>query len=299
MSKPEEPEVKVESAPEGAHCAVHPERSALVTCPRCGSYCCIACWQGQPARCHACLLRDPGPPVPWAERDKGFGARFFGTLAGAFQPRGRAVEFTRGEWRPSLSFAALTFLPLSMLSGIVPLTHHLGFGSFQVTLLGSPDAAALALDVAQAVGLGLAIMLAKLGLLMAAFTSLARAFGPARATLPSEPGRQVMLYRAWLLPLAGSTGLLLSMILWGMSPEPSEAVLTLARLTSIAPLVLMLSSMLGVARQAYGIGPFASLLVVFLPFLAVFTMEPLLFGLLEPLLPSSEAMEQAVELGRS
>lgn len=231
--------------------------------------------------------------MAWVDPNKGAFARFFGTLAGAFQPRARAVEFTRGDWKPSIGFALLTFVPLAMLSGVVPLTHHLLFGNGRLTIVGEPDSTTLFIDIGQALGLGLLIMLLKLGLLMAAFTSLAGALGK---SLPSEPGRQLMLYRAWLLPLAGSTGLLLSAIVWGMSAAPSEAMQTVAQLVSVAPLVLLLSGMLGVSRQAYGVGPFASLVVVFVPFLAMFTMEPLLLGLLEPFLPSSEAMQQAIEL---
>ena len=87
---------EVETAPEGSTCANHPERPALVTCPRCGSYCCISCWHGAVLRCHECLLRDPMPPVPWADPERGRGAGFLRTIADAPAPTRTAAQFTRG-----------------------------------------------------------------------------------------------------------------------------------------------------------------------------------------------------------
>ncbi|MBZ0120391.1 MAG: hypothetical protein K8H88_25590, partial [Sandaracinaceae bacterium] len=78
----------IESPPEGASCAEHPERPAAVICPRCGNYACLACWHMTVRRCHACLMRDPAaaaPPIPWETQSNVF-ARFFGTLATAVRP---------------------------------------------------------------------------------------------------------------------------------------------------------------------------------------------------------------------
>ncbi len=78
----------IETAPEGATCAAHPDRRALLICPRCGSFCCMACWHGGPKRCHECMLGQPVPPVPWADDSLGPAARFFGTLRDSFSPTG-------------------------------------------------------------------------------------------------------------------------------------------------------------------------------------------------------------------
>ena len=283
-----EPDESPELAPDGSTCPLHPERAALVVCPRCGTYCCITCWQPTADRCHPCLLRDPGPPVPWADPERSPPGRFFGTFFDALRPRATATSFTRGSWRSGLSFAALTFLPLALLSGLIPFTHTLAFGpQWAVHAIGTGS---LGLDLAQAAGLGLAISLMRLGLLGAAFVSLASAYGK---KLESEPARQAILYRAWLLPFSGGAGLLPALFNWGSAPEPGETLVLLAAIASVVPMVLLFASLLATARQANGVGPFASFLVVFVPIIAMFAMEPLLFGLLEPLMPNAATLHQA------
>lgn len=289
MSDEEDP---AESAPEGSTCAEHPEHPAVLTCPRCGSYCCITCWQSAVKRCHPCLLRDPLPPVPWADEQKGLGARFVGTIVGAFSPTSTAPTFTRGEWTRGLSFLALTALPIAILSGIIPFTHHLRFGpTWFVGPIGDPSGPNIALDVAQAIGLGLLFGAVKLGLIAVPFLSLTRAFG---VPVPSEPARQVMLYRGWLLLLAGRTGLLLGVVIWGMPAEPSSTMLLLAEVISLMPLMIMLWSMTSTARMMR-IGPLASMIVVMIPFALLILVEPLVLTMLTPWLPSSEAIHEAVQ----
>ena len=66
-------------APEGAQCEQHPERAAPFTCPRCGSYACVACWHPAVERCTRCLLRDPtdaAPPIAWEAQGLLAGSRF-------------------------------------------------------------------------------------------------------------------------------------------------------------------------------------------------------------------------------
>jgi hypothetical protein len=36
-------------------CAVHPEAVSVATCPRCGSFACVECWQGPASLCAACI----------------------------------------------------------------------------------------------------------------------------------------------------------------------------------------------------------------------------------------------------
>ncbi|HJL16414.1 MAG TPA: hypothetical protein RMH99_12205 [Sandaracinaceae bacterium LLY-WYZ-13_1] len=289
MAEPED-ERRAESAPEGSHCATHPERTALVTCPRCGDYCCIACWHNALSRCHACLMRDPGPMVPWADDRLGPGARFFGTIAGVLRPRGKAPAFARGHWRRGVSFWLLTFVPLALLSGIIPYTHRLAFGDrFGVAFLGGePTAAELALDVAQAAGLGLLVQSVLLGLLAVPYVHLTNAYG---RTTESGPAQQAILYRGWLLPLGQ---IVLGLIVWGLPMEPTETAQLVTVIARLAPLLLLLSSMSGAARMAAGVGPVAALAVVLVPFLLMFLAEPMIHDLLSPWLPDAASLQETV-----
>lgn len=292
MSEPED-EKDVEPAPEGASCAEHPERQALVTCPRCGNYCCVACWHQTVQRCHACLLRDPLPPVPWADPSRGFASRFFGTLGDALRPSLSASSFANGRWRSGISFALLTFVPLALLAGVIPFTKTLGFGpSWALATLGHPSSEGIALDVAIALGLGLLIGAAKLILLGVPYLSLTSAYGK---PIDSMPARQVLLYRAWLLPLGGRAGLLLAVVVWGLPIEPSDATVAFAEVVSLLPLMFVLWSMVSGARVA-GVGPIAAMVVVLVPFLVMFLVEPLLIEGLSSLgvLPDPATLREAV-----
>ena len=87
-------------APEGAQCGVHPDRPAHFTCPRCGSYACLACWHPEVERCTQCLQRDPGRSRAadlWEQRDKPLARRYFGTFASALSPFKTAPAFAHGE----------------------------------------------------------------------------------------------------------------------------------------------------------------------------------------------------------
>jgi len=285
----EEPE-RIESAPDGSTCAEHPERPALVTCPRCGSYCCIGCWHGAVKRCHACLLRDPLPPVPWADPELGLARRFFGTLRDAFSPTRSATTFSRGAWQKGIGFALLTALPLAVISGIIPFTHTLRFGpSWLVDTIGSPSGSTIALDVLQAIGIGLLFAVLKLALMTAPYLSLTSAYGK---PTESQPARQVMLYRGWLLLLGGRTGLLLGLVIWGFPDDPSETMLLVAEVISLLPLMVLLWSMTATARMAQ-VGPIASMVVVLVPFVVLFLVEPLIIEMVSPWLPDSGSLNEA------
>lgn len=284
-------EESIETPPEGASCAEHSERDALVTCPRCGSYCCIACWHNALRRCHGCLLRDPGPVVPWQDATRRLPARFFATIADAFRPSRSAPTFVRATVGSALSFALATFLPLALLSGIIPYTHTLGFGlSFSVTTLGAPTTAEIALDVARAAGIGLLIALAMLALLAVPYHSLSRAYGRVEQSTASLT---VMLYRGWLIPLGG---LISSILVWGLPGEPDENARFIIEIASMLPLLMLISSMLSTARMASGVGPIASLVVVLVPFVLLMTVAPLGFQAIEPWLPDPELLRETLNL---
>ncbi len=278
----------IESPPEGASCAEHPERDALVTCPRCGSYCCLSCWHGAPRRCHACVLRDPGPPVPWEDRERGIVGRYFATVADAFRPTRSAPSFVRSEWRSAISFALLTFLPVALLAGVIPFTHTLLFSAGAVQVIGGASSQAIALDVARAAGIGLLVASVKLLCLVAPYTSLTRAY----ATRGSPPAAlSVMLYRGWLVPFAE---LLLSAIAWSLPGEPTDGAGMLLWAASLVPLIILISSMLATARIAAGVGPIASLVVVLVPVVLMMLLTPMGLQALQPWLPDSEQIQRAV-----
>jgi len=277
----------IEAPPEGASCGTHPEREALVTCPRCGSYCCIACWHNAVHRCHACLVRDPGPVVPWQDHERSLPARFFATLGDAFRPTRSAPTFVSASVRSGLSFAFLTFVPVALLSGIVPYTHTLGFGlSFSVATLGSPSGADIGLDIARAAGIGLLIAVAMLALLAVPYHSLSRAYG-AKEQPPASLA--VMLYRAWLIPLGG---LVSSILVWGLPGEPDSNVRLIIEVASMVPLLMLVSAMLSTARMASGVGPVASLVVVLVPFVLLMTVAPIGLEAIRPWLPDPELIRE-------
>jgi hypothetical protein len=279
----------IEPSPEGASCGEHPERDALVTCPRCRSHVCIACWHNAVRRCHACLVRDPGPPVPWQDESRSLPARLLATLGDALHPTRSAPTFVRAEWRRGISFALLTFVPLALVSGIVPYTHTIGFGpSFAVRLLGSPEPAAIALDVARAAGIGALVAVAMLLLLAVPYHSLSRAYGTQGRP---EPAISVMLYRAWLIPLGA---VIQSLLAWSVPGEPSESFVMVVEVASMLPLLLMISSMLSTARMASGVGPIAALVVVLVPFALMTIVGPLGMQMLRPWMPDPEVLREAL-----
>lgn len=253
---------KVELAPEGSTCVVHPERAALVTCPRCAEPACLSCWHGAVKRCHACLLEDPGLPTPWIAPNRSFLARLFGTLGDAIRPRASAAGFARGEWRKAISFALLTIVPLAALSGIVPFTRRLLFGdTWSIVPVDEPTTAELALDLLMAAGWGVgrvALELLILGFVYLFFVQLYR-----ERPMSSEPGLQALLYRGWLLPFFGQFGVIASLVAWGLpggggTPTLHQGIAF--GLMMMAPMLLLMAGLTAAARVATA-PPFAAILI--------------------------------------
>jgi len=293
MSDDDEP---VETAPEGSTCRKHPERPALVTCPRCGNHCCLTCWQASTQRCHECLLRDPGPPVPWADPERGAASGLLATLGGVLSPTKSAPQMTRGDWRKGISFALITCLPMALITGVIPFTHTMAFGNvFGVQVLGSPSSADIATDVVRAIGIGLLVTAARLAAIAVPYLSLTKAYGQ---PVEAEPARQGLLYRAWLLLLGGDTGVLLGLVIWALPAEPTDTMILGAKIASLLPLMMLFFSLSSVARVA-GVGPIAAMVVVVVPFVILFIGEPLLLQALSPILPDSEAIREAADQSAS
>lgn len=284
-----EQEPPIETPPEGATCNEHSDRPALAVCPRCGGYVCLACWHHPIRRCHACLMREPeaaAPPIPWEDPSRSIALRFFATLGSAFRPLATAPAFARGDAARARSFFLLSFLPLALLSEIVPFTHTLLFGpTFSVRVVGDARAQAIALDVAQAAGVGVLAMAAQLVALAVPYVSLTRAY--AGKGNPAAPTRAV-LYRAFLVPLGE---VLFSIAVWAAPEHAPQEVIVFAGLLRVLPLVLLFASLRATARMGSGAGPIASIVVTIVPFVAMVVVQGWLLEALALVQPDPVAIE--------
>ncbi len=273
---------------------MHPERAALITCPRCGSYACLACWHGTFDRCHACLERDPfaaAPPLPWEAPEAGPLRRLFGTLGTALWPSRSAPAFAREAIAPAVRFALLVALPLALLRGVIPFTHTLRFGpTFAVTVIGHPSTRAVAMDVMHAAGISLLFTAVQWLALTLPFVSLAQAYG---GKLARPATMRVMLYRAFLVPLS-IMGLLQGVCAWGLPADAGAASALALNVIDLLPLLLLVVAMRATARTAGGVGPFASFVVVLLPFILMTVAQALLMQAITPWLPASLTTSLAV-----
>ncbi len=270
------------SAPEDALCEQHPERPALATCPRCGSYACLACWHPAVDRCHRCLMRHPedaAPPIPWETPEGRLAGRFFRTLWTAILPTRSAPAFAGARVAPAVRFFLLTFVPLAFLGGVIPFTRTLAFGALHVELIDAPSGGAIAIDVVRAMGIAFALDLASILALSLPFVSLSRAYGVKGR---EQSAMRTMLYRAWLLP---TSRVLWSLLVFALPATQSDGVQLVVAVMQLAPLLLLLFAMRASARLASGVGPFASLVVIFVPFALLFATQMVLEPIVKPLMP--------------
>ena len=262
----------------------------------CGRDACITCWHIAADRCEHCLASDradAAPPIPW-ETDAGFVARWFKTLATAGRPMRTAPGFARLERRPAITFALLTTLPLALLSGLIPYTFTLRFGpTFHISLIDNPSQTDIAIDLARAAGVGLLITALELLALGASFVSLCRAYGgeDEKRAGASAAALRGLLYRSFLLPLAGIQGLLASLAAWGLplgamgtAEHPGTGAYIVPMLLLI-PFALYFTSMRQTARLAVGLEPMPSFVVTVLPFVLMVFAAALSQSLLAPLIP--------------
>jgi hypothetical protein len=276
-------------APEGAQCAEHPERDALFTCPRCGSYACMSCWHPSVSRCSLCIKRDPteaAPVLPFEQTESSALGRYFGTFGTAFHPLRSAPSFARDDVPSARRFMWLSALPLALLAGVIPHTRTLLFkGSFEIALVGHPNAAAIALDIVRASLVELGLTAVQLGCLLLPFASLVRAYAPER----KHAAQRVLFYRIWLLP-----GAMLFFYLAGWAlPTPDPATFqqspplafVLVLLVRLLGSVLLMLSMGAAARMACGLGPWMSMLLVLVPVIMLIVVEPLASMSVERMLP--------------
>jgi hypothetical protein len=259
MEQPDEREdPPIESPPEGSSCGEHADRPALVICPRCGSFACLSCWHGALKRCHACVVRQAPPPVPWEDPSRNIVSRFFGTLGDAGSPVITAPAFRKDGTGRAFVFFLLSFVPLAALAGVVPYTVRLLFGpDFTIEVVGEPTQGAIAFDVARAAGLGLVVSVVQWLALTLPFVSLSNAF--AEKGHPDAPMR-AMLYRGWLLALFFVAQYVLPIAL------PASAELFFGTVLSLVPFVLLLGAMRATTRMGSGVGALTALLTIGVPF---------------------------------
>lgn len=269
----------------GAHCANHPERDAVVRCVMCDRDVCIACFFPDLGRCQRCIELHPeevAEPVPFEARGRVLG--FFPTIAGVFAPRVSAPGFGIGDslTRPLL-FLLLTFVPIALLRGVIPYTHHVQFASLgKVTTTADVSQHALLLDVARAAGLSLAECVVQLFSLGLCYVSLVGAFG-------REGSRRIALrtlgYRAFLLPLGGAFGLLPTTV--GFVGPESFSQFNLIVAIGTLPLLPFYIAIHRSVRAVARVDFFPGLFVVVVPWLLAAIVGDLFFRAMLPLLPAA------------
>jgi hypothetical protein len=273
----------IDTPPEGASCGEHPDRDALYVCPRCSAFCCLVCWHSSVRRCHACLMKDPGPPVPWEDRERSLPGRFVATFLDAFRPTRSAPGLVRSAARSSITFALLSFVPLALLSGVIPWTLTLRFGpTWEVGLIGAPSTGDIAIDVARAGGVGLAICLALLLVVLVPYHSLSRAYGE-----NGHPGAPtaLLLYRGWLIP---TSQIVQYLVIWSLPENPSSSAELFIQMAALVPIVLLFYAMLATARMASGVGPVLAMIVVLVPIALFAFVREVGQDRLSPLMPHPE-----------
>lgn len=282
-----------------ARCAHHPQRAALVRCPVCELDVCFSCFFPDLARCQRCVEEHPdeiAARIPLESASIGRIRGFFATVLGALSPRETAPGFAIGDelLRPFLFFVA-TFVPLSLLRGVIPYTHHVHFGSLGAIAI-TPNTApnVLALDIARASGLSLVEMSAELVALSICFISLAGAFG--RPEIRRISARAIA-YRAFLLPLGGLLGLLPMLVAW-VGPRGVASLETML-LVGTLPVIPFYLALHRTVRTVGRVDAGAGLAVATVPWALVLALALVTEGAMAPLMPAAPApSDELVSAGR-
>lgn len=272
-----------ESPLDGAHCSVHGDHPAFRVCPTCRKNVCLSCWHPAIQRCHACLVRDAEtmPPIPWEDPRRNIVSRFFATMWSAFSPETSGASLAREPARSGILFAILSFVPLGLLSGIIPYTRTLLFApALGVEIVHEATREQIQVDIAVAAAMGLGVSLALVLAVALPYVSLSRAY--ADRGMPSAPLR-ILMYRGWLVPLFLS---LWHGIFW-VAPAPSSGLSALAlQLPAVLAVLLLLASLRSTARMGSGAGPLATTAIVIVPLVLMM----MVLMMLQPLVPTAEEL---------
>lgn len=218
-------------------------------------------------------------PMPWETGQGNIVTRIVRTMVSAARPNRSALAFSMGTVRQALTFGLLLFVPWALLEGVIPYTHHLQFGERKIFLSTTTTNEAVVFDVLQAMGFSLLIHVTTMLALALPYVSLVRAFSVTHRT---DIPLRVVFYRGWLIPF-GATIVWLAQ--WLLPAQPPMAVLVVVQLVAVLPLLAFFMSLYATARLASGVGPFAALLVVGVPFTIMQLGQGLVLYLLQPWLP--------------
>lgn len=281
----EQPHPLPTRAPEGSLCRQHDDRPALLSCPECGTTCCLSCWHNAISRCEKCLQDDPSAgydDVPF-EQASGLSLRgFWGTLRGAFSPVITATSMRGDGLRRPIYFFLLTFPLLALLQGVVPFTHDiLFFPAFGTKVRPDVTSAELAFDIARACGLGLAFSGISLLALFVPFVSLASSF----SSRGGKAALRLTLYRGWLVPLSLPNGLVVALLHWSGPARLPEFFSLLIIVASVVPLVLVFVAMRSTMRLSQGIAPLVSMGILLPPLILSSLSMAIFQSVTMPLMP--------------
>lgn len=275
-----------EPAKDGAECRNHEGRPAQVVCPLCHRSYCVFCYHAQLERCENCLRADPAaaaPAIPFESEQRGALGGFFATLLTAFSPARTAPAFARPDLGRAVRFFLLSAVPLSALAGVIPQTRLLVFGDMQVQVVGNASNGQIALDIVRAMFAELCLDGVLLLALWAPFVSLVRAYAGAEKT---PAARRVLLYRAFLMPLAT---LLSALVIFPFAPPepgqpPPQLLGLLLAIPQLLP-VLLIVSMGFTARLACGLRTGWSFVIVSVAVVVTVLAAPAAVTLVSAALP--------------
>ena len=238
----------------------------------------------------------PGGPVgtsapsrpAWERRTLPLVARLAGSLGEGVRPFASVGTVLEGPVRPALTFALLTALLPSALSGVIPFTQTLLF-KFAGAVEFKPGSSSeeLALDVLTGMLAGVVFVAAlwlayalPLASLVGAFTSEQNP--PGGAASPVRAAWRLVLYRAWVVPV-GMLAFNVTLWLWPSQPELGT-IGVLFMLMRVAPLLIWLFHAQAFAR-AVSSSLLGGLAISLVPIMLVLAVGELLAEALQQILP--------------
>ena len=265
-------------------CAEHPERPALATCPRCGSFACLGCWRSRRAPMPRVLdarprVRGAADPVGGSEQERRVALVRYARDRAATE-RERACVRALRRAHPALVLGD-DVRAARDVDGVIPYTRTLLVGpSFAYLWIDSPDTATIAIDVLSAIGLGLLVSRRD-------DHCADDALREPRARVRRQGVRgcaaaRVLAYRGFLLPLST---LAFHVVAWGLPRIRTRSRQTIVGLLAVAPLALLFTALRSTARMASGVGPLASLATAIVPFVVMLLVQGLLDGAIAPWMP--------------
>ena len=226
--------------------------------------------------------------MPFEDPTKNVVAGFFATAMQAASPVITAPAFRQsGVLRASIFFA-LSFVPLALLSGVIPYTALVLFKpNFVVEVDPATTDAMLWMDVGRSALLGLVVRLVEWLAVAIPFVSLTRAYEDRGH--PDAPLRAV-LYRGWLLPAYW--------LAFGLAGATPEGVLWFSMLLAMLPLILLLTSLRAASRMGSGVGPVTALLTVGIPFAMMIFANRFSESAMHRLVPDLGALLRTLSVAR-